>query len=78
MWDFLDMNDNTNSFVDLLWGVPNIENNKFVTSLNLSMHPLENAKLRTRTTYFSALEVLVNSCASDSLYAKARFFVWRW
>jgi predicted GTPase len=49
-----------------------IKKDKFVTSLYISAHPLIRSRKKTKQLYFAALEYLVNLCASNIEYTKAR------
>jgi ribosome biogenesis GTPase A len=54
-----------------------IKQNGFVSSLDISEHPLISAKKNIRLRYYVALEYLVNSCALDADYARARLLQYR-
>ena len=51
--------------------------NYFITSLNISAHPLLKKAGKRKLSYFSVLEYLVNSCVLDTEYANARLLQYR-
>jgi len=55
----------------------NVRVESFVTSLDLSKHPVLNSKSEIKTAYFAVLEHFVNTCSEGSIYAEARLDKYR-